>query len=102
MPSGLRVGSGQAGDRSAIARRHYRAGFAGGTDSAYGRPMLRPAASKTAVRRSATPLSGYSVFVLLALLAAAPAHAMHCGSAVISSGDTVDKLLEFCGQPESV
>jgi hypothetical protein len=64
--------------------------------------MLRPAASKTAVSRSATPRRCYPAFVLLALLAAAPAHAMHCGSAVISNGDTVDKLLEFCGQPESV
>jgi hypothetical protein len=40
--------------------------------------------------------------MVLALLAAAPAYAMHCGSAVIGNGDTVDKLLEFCGQPESV
>jgi hypothetical protein len=40
--------------------------------------------------------------VVLALLAAAPVEAMHCGSAVIGNGDTVDKLLEFCGQPESV
>jgi hypothetical protein len=64
--------------------------------------MLRPAASKTAVRGSATQRSSYHAFVALALLAAAPAHAMHCGSAVIGNGDTVDKLLEFCGQPESV
>ena len=31
-----------------------------------------------------------------------PVYAMHCGSAVIGNGDTVDKLLQFCGQPESV
>jgi hypothetical protein len=64
--------------------------------------MLRPAASKTAVRGSARRRSSYHIFAALALLAAAPARAMHCGSAVIGNGDTVDKLLEFCGQPESV
>ena len=42
------------------------------------------------------------VLAALALLVTVPAHAMHCGPAVISNGDTVDKLLEFCGQPESV
>ena len=42
------------------------------------------------------------VLAALALLVTVPAHAMHCGPAIISNGDTVDKLLEFCGQPESV
>jgi hypothetical protein len=64
--------------------------------------MFRRAASKKAVGRSSMPRSGYPIVMVLALLAAAPAHAMHCGSAVIGNGDTIDKLLEFCGQPESV
>ena len=44
----------------------------------------------------------FPALVGLGLLAAAPAEAMHCGSVVISNGDTVDKLLQFCGDPESV
>jgi hypothetical protein len=64
--------------------------------------MLRPAAGRTAVQTRALRRRAHAAFVVLALLAAAPAHAMHCGSVVISNGDTVDKLLEFCGQPESV
>ena len=64
--------------------------------------MLRPAASETAVPKRANPLRPYSVSVVLVLLAAAPAEAMHCGSVVIGNGDTVDKLLQFCGEPESV
>jgi hypothetical protein len=64
--------------------------------------MLLPAASKPAGSGSPTWRSCYPAFMVLALLAAGPANAMHCGSAVIGNGDTVDKLLEFCGQPESV
>ena len=63
--------------------------------------MLRPAAFETAVPKRASPLRYCPVLVALGL-AAAPVEAMHCGSVVISSGDTADKLLEFCGQPESV
>jgi hypothetical protein len=41
--------------------------------------------------------------VAIALLAiAAPAHALTCGSRVISRGDDVAKLLESCGEPASV
>jgi hypothetical protein len=64
--------------------------------------MLPPAANKMAVPRSARPRPCHAALVVLALLAASPARAMHCGSVVISNGDTLDKLLEFCGQPESV
>jgi hypothetical protein len=64
--------------------------------------MLRPAAIKTAVPKRANRLRHYRALVVLGVLAAAPAQAMHCGSVVISNGDTVDKLLQFCGDPESV
>ena len=63
--------------------------------------MLRPSAIE-AVPKRANRLRRYPALVLLGLIAAAPAHAMHCGSVVISNGDTVDKLLQFCGEPESV
>ena len=36
------------------------------------------------------------------LLAAAPAYALRCGNRVISRGDHVSKLLQFCGEPASV
>jgi len=62
--------------------------------------MLRPAATPRSVQKRERPLSRCAAVVALVLTA--PAHAMHCGSVVISNGDTVDKLLEFCGQPESV
>lgn len=62
--------------------------------------MPRPAANRAAVPKRASPLRRYVVLVALGL--AAPAQAMHCGSVVIGNGDTVDKLLEFCGQPETV
>ena len=39
---------------------------------------------------------------LAALLAAAPAHAFRCGNRIVSRGDHVSKLLEFCGEPVSV
>ncbi|HUO68065.1 MAG TPA: DUF2845 domain-containing protein [Gammaproteobacteria bacterium] len=64
--------------------------------------MLRPAAIETAVPKRASWFRHYPAVAVLGLLAAAPVNAMHCGSAVISNGDTVDKLLEFCGEPESV
>lgn len=64
--------------------------------------MLNPAANKKAASGSAAPRRFHSAVVVVALLAAGPATAMHCGSAVIGNGDTVDKLLEFCGQPETV
>jgi hypothetical protein len=64
--------------------------------------MLRPASSKMAVPGRAIARSVSPVFAVLALLVTAPAEAMHCGPAIIGNGDTVDKLLEFCGQPESV
>jgi hypothetical protein len=64
--------------------------------------MLRPAAIETVLPRRTNRFRHYPALVLLGLLAAAPAEAMHCGSVVIGNGDTVDKLLQFCGEPESV
>ena len=40
--------------------------------------------------------------VLLALAAAAPAHAFRCGSRIITRGDHADKILRYCGEPASV
>jgi hypothetical protein len=39
---------------------------------------------------------------LLALAAAAPAHAFRCGSRIITRGDHADKILRYCGEPASV
>ena len=51
----------------------------------------------------ATRARGAAGLVAIAVLAiAAPAHALTCGSRVISKGDDVSKLLEFCGEPASV
>lgn len=36
------------------------------------------------------------------LLAAAPAHAFRCGNRIVSRGDHVTKLLQFCGEPVTV
>lgn len=36
------------------------------------------------------------------VLAATPAHAFRCGNRVISRGDHVSKMLQFCGEPASV
>jgi Protein of unknown function (DUF2845) len=36
------------------------------------------------------------------LFAAAPAHAFRCGSRIVSRGDHVSKLLQFCGEPATV
>ena len=38
----------------------------------------------------------------LLLAAAAPAHAFRCGSRLISRGDTVEKVLYYCGEPVAV
>lgn len=44
-----------------------------------------------------------ALVVCAVLLAAAPAHAaFRCGNRVISVGDHVTKLLQFCGEPASV
>jgi len=40
--------------------------------------------------------------VLLTVAAAAPAHAFRCGSRIITRGDHVEKMLQFCGEPASV
>jgi len=40
--------------------------------------------------------------VLLALTAAAPAHAFRCGSRIITRGDPFEKMLQYCGEPASV
>ena len=43
------------------------------------------------------------VLALAVLLAiAAPAHAFRCGNRVISRGDHVSKLRQFCGEPATV
>jgi hypothetical protein len=64
--------------------------------------MLRPVGNEAALPRRAVARRAATALVGLAVLAAAPAQAMHCGSAVISSGDDADKVLQFCGDPESV
>ena len=45
-----------------------------------------------------------SSFALLLLLLAAsvPAHAFRCGTRIISRGDHASKVLEFCGEPDSI
>ena len=43
-----------------------------------------------------------AIAALLALAAAAPAHAFRCGSRIITRGDHADKILEYCGEPASV
>ena len=44
-----------------------------------------------------------AVIILVALAAGVlPAHAMRCGSRLVSEGDPRDKLLSDCGQPSSV
>jgi hypothetical protein len=44
--------------------------------------------------------AGALAFALLA--ASLPAHAFRCGTRLISRGDHVTKLLEFCGEPSNV
>ena len=38
----------------------------------------------------------------LLLAVAAPAHAFRCGTRIITRGDHADKILRFCGEPQSV
>jgi hypothetical protein len=38
----------------------------------------------------------------LLLAAAAPAHAFRCGSRIITRGDPVEKVLQYCGEPVAV
>ena len=40
-----------------------------------------------------------ALFALLVLPAVASADAMRCGSKLISDGDPIEKVLEYCGQP---
>ena len=42
------------------------------------------------------------IAALLLLATAAPAHAFHCGTRIITTGDHADKLLRYCGEPVSV
>jgi hypothetical protein len=42
------------------------------------------------------------IAAVLALAAAAPAHAFRCGTRIITRGDHADKILRFCGEPASV
>jgi hypothetical protein len=42
------------------------------------------------------------VATALLLVAVAPAHAFRCGTRIITRGDHADKILRFCGEPESV
>ena len=38
----------------------------------------------------------------LLMAVAAPAHAFRCGTRIITRGDHSDKILRFCGEPQSV
>ncbi len=42
-----------------------------------------------------------AVTTALVLLVAAPAHAFRCGTRIITRGDSVEKILRFCGEPTS-
>ena len=44
----------------------------------------------------------HAVLAAAALSLAAPAHAFRCGSRIITRGDSADKILRYCGEPESV
>lgn len=44
----------------------------------------------------------WSVLVVLALAAAAPAHAFRCGSKLVREGDTRSEVLAKCGDPVEV
>jgi uncharacterized protein DUF2845 len=39
---------------------------------------------------------------LLLVMAAAPAHAFRCGSRIITRGDSAEKILQYCGEPDAV
>lgn len=57
-------------------------------------PLLRPHAARCTHRR------GLAALLLLACLgAAAPAHALRCGTGVVSEGDSTFELLHTCGEP---
>jgi len=43
-----------------------------------------------------------TVLAAALLVASLPAHAFRCGTRIISPGDHVTKLLEFCGEPANV
>jgi hypothetical protein len=50
------------------------------------------------------PRGGWLAIAALGLLLGAAAHAeddMRCGNRLISSGDTIDKVLTLCGEPRS-
>jgi hypothetical protein len=47
-------------------------------------------------------LASAAIATVLAVLAAAPAHAFRCGTRIITRGDHADKILRFCGEPASV
>jgi hypothetical protein len=40
-----------------------------------------------------------TLLVALLLSAAAPADTLRCGSRLISEGDTIDKVQQYCGEP---
>lgn len=40
--------------------------------------------------------------LIVALAAALPAHAFRCGNKLISEGDHLTRVLEFCGEPDYV
>ena len=64
---------------------------------------LEPNGTDTTMRVARWLRAAVAAMAAVALLATAiPAHAMHCGSRVISSGDDAAKLLRFCGEPASV
>lgn len=42
------------------------------------------------------------VLGLTGLAVAMPAHALRCGTRLISEGDHVSKLLRYCGEPQTV
>jgi hypothetical protein len=42
------------------------------------------------------------IATVLLLLAVSPAHAFRCGTRIITRGDHADKILRFCGEPQSV
>ena len=43
-----------------------------------------------------------AIVAAVLLVAAVPAHAFRCGTRIITRGDHADKILRFCGDPDSV
>lgn len=39
------------------------------------------------------------IVILIAVVLSSPAHAMRCGTKLINKGDSILKVLEYCGQP---